>query len=144
MQLAIVVMATVRERPRRGLSRAGNASGIPDSIGATDRPGAAGALVPFMCTNVRTLGAIFAAFSLGGIAVVGYLAWLPELIRRSYGWDVADVGCVFGQQMAIFGTARTLVGGACCASALAFLVWGRPAYRDSVRRARQWQEPRVG
>jgi hypothetical protein len=37
-----------------------------------------------------------------------------------------------------------LVGGACCALALAALVWGRPAYRDSVRRAEQWRGRRAG
>lgn len=97
--LAIVVMATVREPPRRGVSR------------AADAPAAASQLMPFMRANARTLGAIFAAFSLGGVAVVGYLAWLPELIRRNYGWDIADIGFVFGLQMAVFGTAGTLFGG---------------------------------
>lgn len=127
--LTAVVMATVREPPRRGLSRASTASGAPSSAGAAGEwrsagkpaaggklvaagePVAAAELVPFMRTNVRTLGAIFAAFSLGGIAVVGYLAWLPELIRRNYGWNIADVGFVFGLQMAVFGTAGTLFGG---------------------------------
>jgi MFS family permease len=249
--LSIVVMATVKEPPRRGLSR------------AADGPAAAGQLGPFMRENARTLTAIFAAFSLGGIAVVGYLAWLPELIRRNYGWDIADIGFVFGLQMAVFGSAGTLfggwyvdrltrrghqdaalrasmlafvllvplvvlpplmtnatvgvallaplmfvigmqqgyspmalqliapnelraqvvavyflvaqicaigfgptvfalvtdyvfgrddalrwsmaiVGGACCLLALAAIVWGRPAYRDSVRRAEQWRGRRAG
>jgi len=31
-----------------------------------------------------------------------------------------------------------IVGGACCSLALVILVWGRPAYLASVRRARQW------
>lgn len=256
--LAVVLMATVREPPRRGLGRAAAAAPrAADGAAATDE------LVPFMRANARTLGAIFSAFALGGIAVVGYLAWLPELIRRNYGWDIADVGFVFGVQMAVFGTAGTLfggwyvdrltrrghddaairasilafvllvplvllpplmtnaavgvgllaplmfvigmqqgyspvalqliapnelraqliavyflvaqicalgfgptvfalvtdyvfgrddalrwsmalVGGACCSLALSFLVWGLPAYRASVRRARRWQESSPG
>jgi MFS family permease len=97
--LTLVLMATVAEPPRRGLRRAAG-----DPVDATR-------LTPFMRENARTLGAIFGAFSLGGIAVVGYLAWIPELVRRSYGWDIADVGFVFGLQMAVFGTAGTLFGG---------------------------------
>ena len=97
--LTLVLMLTVKEPARRGLH---NATGAEATTAR---------LVPFMRSNARTVTAIFAAFSLGGIAVVGYLAWIPEFIRRSHGWNISDIGWIFGLEMAVFGSAGTLFGG---------------------------------
>lgn len=97
--LTVVLMLTVKEPVRRGLQ------------GATNSTTGKASLWPFMRSNARTVTAIYAAFSLGGIAVVGYLAWIPEFIRRSHGWSISDIGWIFGLEMAIFGSAGTLFGG---------------------------------
>ncbi len=114
--MTFVLMATVREPVRRGRRGAGT-GGVSTAE-----------LFGFMRQNARTLGAIFAAFSLGGVAVVGYLAWIPEYVRRSYGWDISDIGYVFGLQMAVFGSAGTLFGGW-------FVDWlARRGYDDAAAR----------
>lgn len=97
--VSLLVLCTVREPPRRGLRN------------KSPQPAKLGELWSFMRQNRRTLTSIFAAFSFGGIMVVGYVAWIPEFIRRTYGWDIAEVGFVFGAQMAVFGTAGALTGG---------------------------------
>jgi MFS family permease len=115
--LTAVMMLTVREPPRRGV-HAGD-GGRAQQV----------SLTPFMRENAATMATIVSAFSLGGIAVVGCLAWVPEYIRRTYGWSIAEVGYVFGVQMAVFGTAGTLFGGW-------FLDWlSRRGHADAALRA---------
>ena len=48
------------------------------------------------------------------MAFYGFLFWIPEFIRRSYGWDISDAGVLFGTQLAILGTAGTFAGGWFC------------------------------
>ena len=97
--LTLLIMATVKEPPRRGLAKEG-AGGVSSAE-----------LLHFVRGNAATVSRIVAAFSFGGIAVVGYLAWVPEFLRRSYGWDMSRIGLVFGLVMAVAGTAGTLFGG---------------------------------
>jgi MFS family permease len=92
--LSLLIMLTVREPPRRGVA-------APEQ----------GEIRPFFRQNAATLSTILGAFSLGGIAVVGCLAWIPEFIRRTHGWSIEQTGYVFGLTMAVFGTAGTLFGG---------------------------------
>lgn len=97
--LTLVLMLTVKEPARRGVAQ-------------TAQDGARSAeLTRFFRDNFATVSRIVAAFSFGGIAVVGYLAWVPEFLRRSFGWAMADIGLVFGLVMAVSGTAGTLFGG---------------------------------
>jgi len=111
--LSLLIMLTVREPLRRGVAE----------------PGQGGELRPFFRQNAATLTTILAAFSLGGIAVVGCLAWVPEFIRRTHGWSIEQTGYVFGVTMAVFGTAGTLFGGW-------FLDWlTRRGYADAAIRA---------
>jgi MFS family permease len=115
--LTLVIMLTVKEPARRGVAR--TASG---GAGSAE-------LTLFFRSNFATVSRIIAAFSFGGIAVVGYLAWVPESLRRSFGWEMSDIGYAFGLVMAVFGTAGTLFGG-----------WfvdrlARRGYRDAPMRA---------
>ena len=48
---------------------------------------------------------------------------------------------VFGDDAALRWS-MAIVAGSCCVLALLIMLWGRPAYRDSVLRARQWQPVR--
>lgn len=119
--LTLVIMLTVKEPARRGVT----------DVGRDDMPSgsASGDLMPFFRENFATVSRIIAAFSFGGIAVVGYLAWVPEFLRRSFGWDMAKIGLAFGLVMAVAGTAGTLFGG-----------WfvdrlARQGYRDAPLRA---------
>ena len=97
--LTLLFMLTVEEPARRGISA--SASSDTDS----------GELRRFLRDNRATVFFIISAFSMGGIAVVGYLAWVPEFLRRSFGWNMAQIGFVFGSLMAVVGTTGTLFGG---------------------------------
>ena len=97
--LTLLFMLTVEEPERRGISA--SASSDTDS----------GELRRFLRDNRATVFFIISAFSMGGIAVVGYLAWVPEFLRRSFGWNMAQIGFVFGSLMAVVGTTGTLFGG---------------------------------
>ncbi len=97
--LTLIMMLTVKEPARRGV-----AAPVQSDTNA-------GQLRLFLRDNGATVFFIVTAFSLGGIAVVGYLAWVPEFLRRSFGWNMAEIGLIFGSLMAIVGTAGTLFGG---------------------------------
>ena len=67
-----------------------------------------------MWTNRGTFGSIFFGYATGGMAFYGFMGWVPEFIRRSYGWDISDAGIVFGTQIMVLGTLGTYAGGWFC------------------------------
>ena len=96
------MMFTVREPVRRNLAKTTEKS-IPVRGGGTvhvDQPG--------------TFGSIFFGYGSGGIAFYGFMSWVPEFIRRTYGWDISDAGIVFGAQLMVLGTLGTYAGGWFC------------------------------
>jgi MFS family permease len=97
--LTLLFMLTVEEPARQGV--VASASSDADS----------GQLRRFLHDNRITFLFIISAFSFGGIAVVGYLAWVPEFLGRSFSWGMAQIGLVFGLLMAVVGTTGTLFGG---------------------------------
>lgn len=99
MLLTLLMMLTVKEPARRGVSVPAQSGKITDELSL------------FLRDNRATVFFIVSAFSLGGIAVVGYLAWVPEFLRRTFGWNMSEIGLVFGSLMAIVGTTGTLFGG---------------------------------
>jgi MFS family permease len=100
--IVLLMMLTVREPARRGVIETHEA-GVPIRD-----------VVRFMWINRGTFGSIFLGYAAGGMAFYGFLFWVPEYIRRSYGWDISDAGLLFGTQLAILGTAGTFVGGWFC------------------------------
>lgn len=96
--LSILMMTTVTEPPRGGVSAAGALRSQHE-------------LRAYLKNNASTVSLLIAAFSFGGIVVVGYMAWIPEFLRRSFGMRMADTGLIFGILMAVFGTIGTLIGG---------------------------------
>lgn len=97
--LAALIYATVREPRRRNQAAAGRSVPIRELGG-------------FLWLNRRTLGCIFFGYAAGGMAFNGFLFWIPEFIRRTYGWDIADAGMVFGAELALLGGAGVMAGGA--------------------------------
>ena len=116
--MVVAMMLTVREPARRNVIETANKGGVPIPQ-----------VVDFMWTNRGTLGSIFLGYATGGMAFYGFLFWIPEFIRRTYDWDISDAGFVFGIQLAILGTAGTLVGGWFCDSLTA------RGYKDAPLRA---------
>jgi len=119
--LLIPLMLTIREPVRRGLVLGGGRApteGVPvkDVLG-------------FMRTNGSTLVAVVAGFGFTGVASVGYMAWTPEMFRRTYGWSVADAGLIYGVFLIVFGSLGVYAGGL-----LADWLTKR-GYKDAVMRA---------
>ena len=100
--IVALMMFTVREPVRRNLV---DTQG--DSVPIRE-------VARFMWTNRGTFGSIFFGYATGGMAFYGFMFWIPEFIRRSYGWDISDAGMVFGAQLAVLGTAGTFAGGWFC------------------------------
>ncbi len=97
----VLVLFTIKEPVRRNqLLTGGKAEPLPVAE-----------LLAFLRTNWRTIGCITGAFSFGGVAVVGFLAWAPEFVRRTYGWEIADAGMVFGIELAVLGAIGSFMGG---------------------------------
>ena len=97
-----LLILLIREPRRRGHSRssddASNSSSLPE-------------LIRFAKRNRRTLVFHFAAFSLIGIGIAGYLTWTPALFIRTHGWDAPQIGFVFGGILFFAGTAGVFSGG---------------------------------
>ena len=97
--IVLLMMFTVREPVRRNL-----AATTEKNIPIRD-------IARFMWTNRGTFGSIFFGYATGGMAFYGFMGWVPEFIRRSYGWDISDAGIVFGTQLMVLGTLGTYAGG---------------------------------
>ena len=97
--LAVLIYVTVREPRRRNQAAAGRQVPIRELGG-------------FLWLNRRAFGCIFFGYAAGGMAFNGFLFWIPEFIRRTYGWNIADAGMVFGAELALLGGAGVMAGGA--------------------------------
>ena len=100
--MVLLMMFTVREPVRRNLAESREKSIPLREVAA------------FMWLNRGTFGSIFFGYATGGMAIYGFLFWIPEFLRRSYGWDISDAGIVFGTQLMLLGTAGTYAGGWFC------------------------------
>lgn len=98
--LTALILLTVREPARRDVIETAGDKGVPIRE-----------VFAFMWTNRGTFTSIFLGYATGGMAFYGFLFWVPEFIRRTYGWEISDAGIVFGLELAILGSLGALVGG---------------------------------
>lgn len=103
--LVLAGMATVRE-PGRGERPSGE---IRQTAGTRSTPWRE--VARFFRQNRRFIAAHFAGFGLLGTVVTAHMVWTPELLRRSYGLDIADAGLAYGLILMIFGATGPYVGG---------------------------------
>ncbi|WP_439486413.1 spinster family MFS transporter [Blastomonas fulva] len=59
----------------------------------------------------KVYGGHFLGFSVTGLVFNGYLAWLPTLFVRKYGWQQSDVGLWLGAVILVFGATGIVAGG---------------------------------
>ncbi len=119
--LVAVMMLTVREPARRNVIATASNKGVPFKD-----------VLAFIWDNRGTFGSIFFGYATGGMAFYGFLAWVPEFIRRTHQWDISDAGTLFGTQLVILGTAGTYFGGW-------FSDWlTRRGYEDAPLRSLAW------
>ena len=96
--LVLVPMLFVKEPPRHGRLEAQKTS-LPLSH-----------TLAFMRQNWKTLGAIYAAFSISSAAGFGTVAWVPTYFVRVHHWAAHDIGYVYGLMLAVLGCAGVLSG----------------------------------
>ena len=130
--IVLLMMLTVREPVRKNLTRRylrptkerspgaqadSCDSGAPRSakpVETAEKSIPVREVAQFMWTNRGTFGSIFFGYATGGMAFYGFMGWVPEFIRRSYGWDISDAGILFGTQLMVLGTLGTYAGGWFC------------------------------
>ena len=85
--LIALLMLTVREPIRRGvkMTRQADGSDRVNSLPFKD-------VLRFVRSNSKTYGAHFVSFALLTVFGYGTALWIPEFIRRSYGWEIYDAG----------------------------------------------------
>jgi MFS family permease len=116
--LAVIIpMLFVQEPPRRG------------RLAAREKALPLSETIVFMRQNWKTLGAVYAAFSISSAAGFGTVAWVPTYFVRVHHWAAHDIGYVYGLMLALLGGAGVLAGAR-------FADWlaGR-GYRDAYLRA---------
>lgn len=85
----------VREPPRQGLVKTEAKAGV----------------LKFMWERRSAFYVIIIGFSVFGIAGVSYMAWIPSVFTRQYGWNASQIGSAYGAILLLFAAPGVLVGG---------------------------------
>ncbi|NIJ08542.1 MFS family permease [Sphingomonas vulcanisoli] len=96
--LIALVVLTLREPARRG---AGATVGIPSF----------GAVLAHMRGQFSAYGLLILGLCLQSVMWNGTTFWIPEHLKRAYGWSSSDVAWGYGPVIAICGTLGGLTGG---------------------------------
>ncbi|MGC4027718.1 MAG: MFS transporter [Steroidobacteraceae bacterium] len=85
--LMAILMWTVREPERR--ERLVAQPGKDGAIPVRD-------VIHFLGTRWRLYGSHFLGLSVNAILTYGFLAWIPQMFIRTWGWSVAQIGIAYG------------------------------------------------
>jgi MFS family permease len=96
-----VLMLTVREPPRTGLSPAATA-GQSLPVRAVAR---------YLRQRTGAYGFLIAGFCASSLLWNGAMAWIPTFFIRTFDWSAGTVGARFGLMLLVFGTSGILFGG---------------------------------
>ncbi len=114
-----MLLLTVREPLRRGRT-ATVATGGKEQMAEFGR---------FVSANKGTFFTLFASYSLLVLVAYGNFAWMVAFFSRSFGWEAAQSGYVYGMIALVFGTSGAFFGGW-------FSSWlDKRGYRDGPFRA---------
>lgn len=93
----LVAMSALREPTRHEVLRDMNEPSEP--------------LLPFLRKQWLVLSLLVAGYSLLGLALAAYLVWTPAFLIRAYGWEIGQVGIVFGSILLVCSSGGVLAGG---------------------------------
>lgn len=121
--LVLALMASVREPPRRQFAYDGSHRTIePEPVPFRE-------IWQFFRRNRRLIIAHFGGFLMIGTVISAFLIWVPEFLRRTYDYSIAEAGAIYGISLVLFGTAGPYFGGW-------FAEWlANRGYRDAEMRA---------
>ena len=100
-----LIFLTVKEPVRRGVRLVRTASGNQTSQVPLRE------VVGFLGKNWKTLACHNVGFALLAFSSYGTTSWIPTFFERTYGWEAADAGVIYGAIVAIFGTTGIVFGG---------------------------------
>jgi MFS family permease len=83
--LMAALMVTVREPARRERLVAGSGGALP-----------LGDVLRFLGSRWRLYGSHFLGLSVVAILMYGFLAWVPQLFVRTWGWSIGQIGLAYG------------------------------------------------
>lgn len=92
-----LLMATIREPPRREVLTGGT------SDSAARLP--IGQVAAFIGSRWRLYGSHFLGLSVAATLTYGFLAWIPMMFVRTWGWTIAQIGIAYGIVMIFSGIA---------------------------------------
>lgn len=99
--LMSVLMITVRE-PQRRERIAVQASAGKSAISFTE-------VLRFLASRWRLYGSHFVGLSVVAILTYGFLAWVPQLFVRTWGWSIAEIGVTYGIVTLVSGALSVLL-----------------------------------
>ena len=99
--LAAVLMKTVREPVRTGLTAGGVAGeGLPVRV-----------VLGYLRDRIHAYGWLMGGFTAAALVWNGAMAWIPTFFIRTFEWTASDVGLRFGLMLLFFGTVGIIFGG---------------------------------
>lgn len=107
--LIMLVLLFVREPVRQGVAHMPREAPEP--------------IVPFLRAQGPLLALLTVGYSMLGLVIAAYLTWIPAFLTRVHGWQVGEVGLIFGGLLVLCSTLGVLLGGAISAW---FIRRGRP------------------
>ena len=121
--IVLALTMTVREPPRRQFAYDGSHRTVAAKAVALRE------IREFFRRNRRLIVAHFGGFLMIGTVISAFLIWVPELLRRTYDYTIAEAGAIYGLSLLLFGTAGPYFGGW-------FAEWlANRGYRDAEMRA---------
>lgn len=100
--LIAALMLTVREPYRRDRINLGD--GQAEQIPIRD-------VIAFLVSRWRTYGGHFLGLSIMGIIGNAYLAWIPTVFIRTWGWGIAEISLYYGLVVSVGGIIGVNLGG---------------------------------
>ncbi|GAB4148076.1 MAG: MFS transporter [Sphingomonadales bacterium] len=100
--LIALAMLLVREPKRQGVLKVGTMAEPMKGNGT---------LWWFLKTRWQAVTLVTMAYSLFGMAPIGYMMWTPAIMYRRFEWDALQVGTTYGLILLVFSTAGVYLGG---------------------------------
>lgn len=91
------LMMFVKEPARRGVAAASTAPLPP--------------VLPFLRTQWRTLAPLALGFSIVGVVIGSYMVWIPAILMRTWGYEPAQAGWLYGLTLILGSTSGMALSG---------------------------------
>ena len=101
--VVLALMATVREPDRKSETVTDNNVVLKSHQSLSE-------IICFLGGHSRIIVAHFGGFMCVGVVVSAFMVWVPEFLRRTHAYDIADAGFIYGTLLLVFGTSGPYAG----------------------------------